>query len=69
MLDNKRQQKEFLAIENQYSMDVFTTKKSFMILMLYIVNYVHCTIGWVNFSEFQITMCGSCKMSKKTDHF
>ena len=23
------------------------------------------TIGWVNFSEFEITVCGSCKMSKK----
>ena len=25
-----------------------------------------CTLGWVNFSEFEITVCGSCKMSKKT---
>ena len=24
-----------------------------------------CTVGWVNFSEFDITVCGSCKMSKK----
>ena len=24
-----------------------------------------CTVGWVNFSEFEITVCGSCKMSKK----
>ena len=24
---------------------------------------VHCTVGWVNFSEFEITVCGSCKMS------
>ena len=24
------------------------------------------TVGWVNFSEFEITVCGSCKMSKKT---
>ena len=24
-----------------------------------------CTLGWVNFSEFEITVCGSCKMSKK----
>ena len=24
-----------------------------------------CTIGWVNFSEFEITVCGSCKMSQK----
>ena len=30
-----------------------------------------CILGWVNFSEFEITECGSCKMSKKTktDHF
>ena len=27
--------------------------------------YFKCTIGWVNFSEFEITVCGSCKMSKK----
>ena len=26
---------------------------------------VRCTLGWVNFSEFEITVCGSCKMSKK----
>ena len=26
---------------------------------------IYCTVGWVNFSEFQITVCGSCKMSKK----
>ena len=24
-----------------------------------------CAVGWVNFSEFEITVCGSCKMSKK----
>ena len=24
------------------------------------------TLGWVNFSEFEITVSGSCKMSKKT---
>ena len=41
---------------------------------------IHCTlykhkctivqvIGWVNFSEFEITVCGSCKMSKKTKLF
>ena len=23
-------------------------------------------LGWVNFSEFEITVYGSCKMSKKT---
>ena len=22
------------------------------------------SLGWVNFSEFEITVCGSCKMSK-----
>ena len=32
------------------------------------INYAHterngCTLGWVNFSEFEITVCGSCKMS------
>ena len=21
-----------------------------------------CTVGWVNFSEFEFTVCGSCKM-------
>ena len=21
-----------------------------------------CTVGWVNLSEFEITVCGSCKM-------
>ena len=27
-------------------------------------------LGWVNFSEFEITVYGSCKMStKKTDNF
>ena len=25
-----------------------------------------CTVGWVNFSEFKFTVCGSCKMSKRT---
>ena len=25
----------------------------------------YCTLGWVNFSEFHITVCGSCKMSRK----
>ena len=25
-----------------------------------------CTLGWVSFSEFEITVCGSCKMSQKT---
>ena len=25
-----------------------------------------CTLGWVNFSELEITVSGSCKMSKKT---
>ena len=24
---------------------------------------VYCIVGWVNFSEFEITLCGSCKMS------
>ena len=31
-----------------------------------------CTIGWFNFSEFEITACGSCKISttkNKIDHF
>ena len=27
--------------------------------------YTIYTVGWVNFSEFEITVCGSCKMSKK----
>ena len=40
---------------------------------MYVVPYIEhrmsqctCTVGWVNFSEFEITVCGSCKMSKKT---
>ena len=24
------------------------------------------TVGWVNFSEFKNTVCGSCKMLKRT---
>ena len=24
-----------------------------------------CALGWVNFSEFEITVCGNCKMSTK----
>ena len=28
--------------------------------------YVHCTGGWVNISEFEITVCDRRKMSKKT---
>ena len=27
--------------------------------------FATCIVGWVNFSEFEITVCGSCKMSKK----
>ena len=23
-----------------------------------------CPLGWVNFSEFEITVCGSCKIKK-----
>ena len=23
---------------------------------------LYCTVGWVNFSEFEIIVCGSCKM-------
>ena len=34
-------------------------------ILLYII-YLWCTLGWVNFSEFEITVCDSCKMSKKT---
>ena len=25
---------------------------------------INCILGWVNFSEFEITVCGSCKMSQ-----
>ena len=32
---------------------------------IYTVQYTYIYIlGWVNFSEFEITVCGSCKMSK-----
>ena len=38
--------------------------------MLYVISasifLLRCsTIGWVNFSEFEITVCGSCKISQK----
>ena len=51
---------------------------NYIICTYYIICIIHsktypnieCTVGWVNFSELDITVCGSCKMSKKnsTDH-
>ena len=52
---------------------------NYIICTYYIICIIHsktypnieCTVGWVNFSELEITVCGSCKISKKnsTDHF
>ena len=33
----------------------------------YITYSMYSTLGWVNLSEFEITVCGSCKMSRKNN--
>ena len=40
-------------------------ESAFLVYHIISLCHTHCTLGWVNFSEFEITVCGSCKMSKK----
>ena len=54
----------------QFFLHPFTRKTRYSWLtspstVLFKILHVQCTLGWVNFSEFEITVCGSCKMSKK----
>ena len=44
-------------VNKQYSL--IDAEKVFLIC-------TYCTVGWVNFSECKIIVCGSCKMSKRT---
>ena len=39
--------------------EVSKWKENYLICL---VSLLYCTEGWVNFSDFEITVCGSCKM-------